>query len=71
MSENFERWKELSIRCLGEQDPAKLAELASEMNVLLTRKTPYVDPPLHGAGSHQDGQRDVPKSKTEGKVCFT
>jgi hypothetical protein len=32
MSENFERWKELAARCLSEEDPAKLTELASEMN---------------------------------------
>ena len=70
MSESFERWKELAARCLGEQDPAKLTELANEMNLILTQKTPYLDPPLH-AGSHEEGQRDVLKTNTEGKVCFT
>ena len=71
MSKNFERWKELAGRCLGEQDPAKLAELAGEMNLVLTQKTPYLDPPLHAAGSHELGQRDILKLNTEGKVCFT
>jgi hypothetical protein len=45
ISKNFERWKELAGRCLGERDPAKLAELAGEMNLVLTQKTPYLDPP--------------------------
>jgi hypothetical protein len=71
MSKNFERWKELAGRCLGERDPAKLAELAGEMNLVLTQKTPYLDPPLHAAGSQEDSQRDVLKSNAEGKVCFT
>jgi len=71
MSKNLERWKELADRCLGEQDPAKLAELAGEMNLVLTQKTPYLDPPLHVAGSHGAAQRDVLKSNAEDKVCFT
>ena len=71
MSKKFERWKELAARCLGEQDPAKLTELASEMNLVLTQKTPHLDPPLHAGGAHEEGQRDVLKAKTEGKVCFT
>jgi hypothetical protein len=43
VSEHFERWKELSVLCLREQDPAKLTELANEMNLILTQKT--LDPP--------------------------
>jgi hypothetical protein len=54
VSKEFERWKELAARCLGEQDPAKLTELASEMNLVLTRKTPLFDPPLHAAGSNDE-----------------
>jgi hypothetical protein len=46
MSNNFERWKELASLTSKERDPAKLTELASEMNLVLTQKTPYVDPPL-------------------------
>jgi hypothetical protein len=71
VSKKFERWKELAARCLGEQDPAKLTELANEMNLVLTQKTPHLDPPLHAAGSHEEGQRDVLKANAEGKVCFT
>ena len=41
---NLERWKELATLCLKEQDPAKLAELAREMNLALTQKTPAIDP---------------------------
>jgi hypothetical protein len=44
MSKNFERWKELAVVISKEQDPVKLTELASEMNLAL--KTPYLDPPL-------------------------
>ena len=71
MSRNFERWKELAARCLGEQDPGKLTELANEMNLILTQKTPYIDPSLCAAGSHEESQRDVLKPNSEGKVCFT
>jgi hypothetical protein len=71
MSKKFERWKELAARCLGEQDPAKLTELANEMNLVLTQKTPHIDPPLQAAGSHEERQHDVVKAKAEGKVCFT
>jgi hypothetical protein len=71
VSRNFDRWKELAARCLGEQDPAKLTELANEMNLILTQKTPYLDPLLHAAGSHDEGQRDLLKPNAEGKVCFT
>jgi hypothetical protein len=67
VSKNFERWKELAARCLGEQDPAKLTELAKEMNLILAQKKP----PLHAAGSHEEGKRDVLKPNDEGKVCFT
>jgi len=76
VSKNFERWKELAAQCLGEQDPAKLTELANEMNLVLTRKTPQLDPPLHApspaAGSHEEYQLDdVLKANAGGKVCFT
>jgi hypothetical protein len=71
MSKQFEQWKELAARCLGEQDPAKLTELASEMNRVLTQKTLHLDPPLHAASSHEEGQRDVLKTNAGGKVCFT
>jgi hypothetical protein len=43
MSENFKRWKELAALCLREQDPAKLAQLATEMNLVLAGKIP-IDP---------------------------
>ena len=46
MSKQFERWKELASLTSKEQDPAKLAELASEMNLVLTQKTLRLDPPL-------------------------
>ena len=46
MSKTFERWKELASLTSKEQDPAKLAELASEMNLVLTQKTLRLDPPL-------------------------
>jgi hypothetical protein len=71
VSKQFERWKELAARCRSEQDPAKLTELANEMNLVLTQKTPHLDPPLHAAGSHEEGQHDVLKAKAEGKICFT
>jgi hypothetical protein len=72
VSKKFERWKELAARCLGEQDPAKLTELANEMNLVLTQKTPHPDLPLHAAGlHHEEGQGDVLKANAEGKVCFT
>jgi hypothetical protein len=70
VSQEFERWKEFAARCFGQQDPAKLRELASEMNFVLTQKTPHLDPPLH-AGAHEEGQHDVLKAEVEGKVCFT
>jgi hypothetical protein len=43
MSRSFERWKELAAMCLCEQDPARLAELANEMNLVMARKTPQLD----------------------------
>ena len=45
MSINFERWKELAVLCLREQDSEKLTELANEMNRALMQKTPYLAPP--------------------------
>jgi hypothetical protein len=39
MSEHFERWKELAALCLREQDSAKLAELASEMNQVMAKRS--------------------------------
>jgi hypothetical protein len=68
VSKTFERWKELASLSSREQDPAKLTELAHEMNLVLTEKTPHLDPLLHG--SHEDGQRAL-KANVEGKVCFT
>jgi hypothetical protein len=47
MSKNFERWKELATLTSKEQDPAKLTELAMEMNLVLNQKTQNLDPPLH------------------------
>jgi hypothetical protein len=46
VSKHFERWKKLAALTSKEQDPAKLTELANEMNLVLTQKAPYVDPPL-------------------------
>jgi hypothetical protein len=43
---NIERWKELAALCLKEQDPAKLAELAREMNLAIAQKTPTIKPPV-------------------------
>jgi hypothetical protein len=43
VSKNFERWKELATLCLREQDPMKLMELAKEMNLALTQRTPILD----------------------------
>jgi hypothetical protein len=74
VSKNFERWKELAAQCLGEQDPAKLAELANEMNLVLTQKTPQLGPPLHAraAGPHEESHlEDVLEANAGGKVCFT
>jgi hypothetical protein len=71
---NFERWKELAAQCLVEQDSAKLTELANEMNLVLTQKTPQLDPPLRAtaAGSHEESHlEDVLEANAGGKVCFT
>jgi len=38
MSKNFERWKELDTRCLTEEDPAKMVELANQMNRALKQQ---------------------------------
>jgi hypothetical protein len=46
VSKYFERWKELAALTSKEQDPARLTQLASEMNLVLIQKTPYLDPPL-------------------------
>ena len=46
MSKNFERWEELATLTSKEQDPAKLTELATEMNLVLNQKTSNLDPPL-------------------------
>jgi hypothetical protein len=67
VSKRFERWKELASLASREQDPAKLTELAHEINLVLTQEIPYLDPPE----SHEEGQRDVLKANAEGKVCFT
>jgi hypothetical protein len=42
---NFERWSQLAAMAVREQDPVKLTELATEMNLALTEKTPILDPP--------------------------
>jgi hypothetical protein len=77
MSKNFERWKELATLTSKEQDPAKLTELATEMNLVLNQKTPHLVSPLHAsplhataAGSHEESQL-VLKANAGGKVCFT
>jgi hypothetical protein len=57
MSKNFERWKELAVVISKEQDPVKLTELASEMNLAL--KTPYLDPPLREIPQSWEGCRTV------------
>jgi hypothetical protein len=45
VSKHFERWKELAAMVSTEQDSKKLAQLANEMNVVLSQKTQYLDPP--------------------------
>jgi hypothetical protein len=70
MSKHFERWKELAALASKEQDPAKLTELAHEINLVLTQKTSYLHPALRAAGPHEADQRDVLEANTEGKVCF-
>ena len=71
VSKHYERWKELAALTSAEQDPEKLMELAHEINRVLTQKTPYLDPSLCAAGSHEESQRDVLKPNAEGKACFT
>ena len=83
MSKNFERWKELATLTSKEQDSAKLTELAKEMNLVLTQKTPYLvltqktpypDAPLRAPaeGSNEESQLgDVLEATAGGKVCFT
>ena len=74
VSQNFERWKELATLTSKEQDSAKLTELAKEMNLILTQKTPYLDAPLRvpAEGSNEESQLDdVLEATAGGKVCFT
>jgi hypothetical protein len=40
---NFERWKQLWALASKEQDPAKLTDLARELNVVLNQKTQTLD----------------------------
>jgi hypothetical protein len=40
---NFERWQQLSALAAKEQDPAKLTDLARELNVVLNQKTQTLD----------------------------
>ena len=40
---NFERWKQLSALAAKEQDPAKLTDLARELNLVLTQKAELLD----------------------------
>jgi hypothetical protein len=47
VSKHFERWKELAAMVSKEQDSVKLAQLANEMNLVLTQKAPGLDLPLH------------------------
>ena len=72
MSKNFERWKELATLTSKEQDPAKLTELATEMNLVLNQKPPHLDPPLHASssGSHEESEL-VLKANAGDKICFT
>jgi len=51
MSKNFERWKELATLTSQEQDPARLTELATEMNLVLSQKTQNLGPPLHATAA--------------------
>jgi hypothetical protein len=46
MSKHFERWEELAALASKEQDPAKLTELAHEINLVLTEKN-VVSRPSH------------------------
>jgi hypothetical protein len=55
MSKYFERWKELAAQTSKERDPAKLTELAHEMNLVLSQKTSYLDPPEDSGRRFLDG----------------
>ena len=59
VSKHFDRWRELAALCLREQDPAKLTELAHEINFVLAQKTPHLDPPQQAPKFHEEGQRDA------------
>ena len=51
-----------------------MTELAKEMNLVLTQKTPYLDAPLRvpAEGSNEESQLDdVLEATAGGKVCFT
>jgi hypothetical protein len=50
MSKHFERWKQLAALASKEQDPAKLTELAHEINLVLTQKN-TVPPSSHSGRS--------------------
>jgi hypothetical protein len=69
---NFERWKELATLTSKEQDTAKLTELASEMSLFLTQKTPYLDPPLreHLELATCHGRREWNEGDAERSSCF-
>jgi hypothetical protein len=72
VSKKFERWEELAARRLEEQDPAKLTEQASEMNLVLIQKTPHLDPPQYAAEveyreGRQDPSQTSPDSQRDGK----
>jgi hypothetical protein len=43
LSMNFEQWEQLSALASKEQDPAKLTDLARELNVVLNQKTQTLD----------------------------
>ena len=43
VSMNFERWKQLAALASKEQDPARLTDLARELNLVLTEKTQTLD----------------------------
>lgn len=40
---NFKQWQQLSALASKEQDPAKLTDLARELNVVLNQKTQTPD----------------------------
>ena len=40
---NFKQWQQLSTLASKEQDPAKLTDLARELNVVLNQKTQALD----------------------------